>query len=96
MREVGVLSDPRHPQSPDVMKRLARIEGHVKGIKHMAETGKPCSEILLQIAAVQAALRKVGQIVLEDHLEHCMLGAAPEDSARLLAELKEALAHYGR
>ncbi|MHB9058868.1 MAG: metal-sensing transcriptional repressor [Bacillota bacterium] len=85
-----------HPQSADVIKRLARIEGHVRGIKQMAEDGKPCSDILLQIAAVQAALRKVGQAVLEDHLDHCILGARPEDSGKLLAELKEALSHYGR
>ncbi len=85
-----------HPQSADVIKRLARIEGHVKGIKRMSEDGKPCSDILLQIAAVQAALRKVGQAVLEDHLDHCIIGARPEDSAKLLAELKEALSHYGR
>ena len=62
----------------------------------MAEEGKPCSAILLQIAAVQAALRKVAQVVLEDHLDHCVLGANPEDAEQLLAELKEALAHYGR
>lgn len=84
-----------HPQSGDVINRLARIEGHVKGIKQMATEGKPCSEILLQIAAVRAALKRVSQIVLEDHLDHCILGGAAEDSHVLLAELKEALAHLG-
>ncbi|MHB8928224.1 MAG: metal-sensing transcriptional repressor [Bacillota bacterium] len=85
-----------HPQNLNVVQRLARIEGHVRGIKQMAESGKPCSDILLQIAAVQAALRKVGQVVLEDHLDHCVLGAPPGDAKKLLDELKEALSHYGR
>ncbi len=90
------MSVHSHPQSEDVIKRLARIEGHVRGIKQMSEEGKSCSEILLQIGAVQAALRKVGQIVLEDHLEHCVVGASPDDARQLLDELKEALSHYGR
>jgi DNA-binding FrmR family transcriptional regulator len=62
----------------------------------MADEGKSCSEILLQISAVQAALHKVAQIVLEDHLEHCIVGAKPEDAPALLAEMKDALAHFGR
>lgn len=62
----------------------------------MAAEGKPCSDVLLQIGAVQAALRKVGQAILEDHLDHCVLGAPPEESRQLLVELKEALAHFGR
>lgn len=85
-----------HPQSADVINRLARIEGHVRGIKQMAEVGKPCSDILLQIAAVQAALRKVSHAVLSDHLDHCVVGASPEEAESLLRELKEALGHYGR
>lgn len=90
------MSDHTHPQSPEVINRLARIEGHVRGVKQMAETGKPCPDILMQIAAIQAALRKVSLVVLEDHLDHCVLGASPDDARLLLVELKEALAHYGK
>jgi len=85
-----------HPQSADVINRLARIEGHVKGIKQMAEQGQPCADILMQIGAVQAALRKAAQAVLEDHLDRCVLGAEPEEAKVLLDDLKAALAHYGR
>ena len=85
-----------HPQSADVIARLARIEGHVRAIKQMSEDGKPCSDILLQVSAVQAALRKVGEAVLRDHLEQCVLSAEPEEMKELLMELKDALAHYGR
>lgn len=85
-----------HPRSADIINRLARIEGHVKGIKQMAKEGKPCSDILLQIGAVQAALRKAAQAVLEDHLEQCVVGAKPAEAKVLLDDLKAALAHYGR
>jgi len=85
-----------HRQSDDVINRLARIEGHVRSIKKMAESGRACSEILLQIAAVQAALRRVSQLVLEDHLEHCIIGSDPSEAQALLTDLKEALAHYGK
>lgn len=90
------MAKTSHPQSSEIIDRLASIEGHVRGIKQMAEDGKPCSAILLQIGAVQAALRKVGQAILENHLDHCVLEAPPEEAKRLLDELKEALAHYGR
>lgn len=86
-----------HPQTPEVVNRLARIEGHVRAIKQMAEEGKPCAEVLHQIAAVQAALRKVAQVVLEDHLDHCVLEAAGSGEVREMIEgLKAALANYLR
>jgi CsoR family transcriptional regulator, copper-sensing transcriptional repressor len=86
-----------HPQRPDVISRLARIEGHVRAVKQMSEDGKPCAEILHQIAAVQAALRKVAQVVLEDHLDHCLAGVAQgEDGRKAMEDLKAALANYQR
>jgi DNA-binding FrmR family transcriptional regulator len=85
-----------HPQSAATIARLARVEGHVKGIRRMAVEGSPCPQLLLQIAAARAALHKVGQLVLEDHLERCVLGAGPEELGTLLPELKEALANFAR
>jgi CsoR family transcriptional regulator, copper-sensing transcriptional repressor len=84
-----------HPQSKDVINRLARIEGHVRGIKQMAEEGKPCHDVLHQIGAVQAALRKVAQIVLEDHMDHCITEAIEDTEVRNMVEsLKDALEIY--
>ena len=86
-----------HPQSTDVLNRLARIEGHVRAVKQMSEAGKPCAEVLHQIGAVQAALRKVAQIVLEDHLDRCVSEAVEGEQGRELIEsLKAALSTYGR
>jgi DNA-binding FrmR family transcriptional regulator len=86
-----------HPQRSDVVNRLARIEGHVRAVKQMSEEGKPCADVLHQIAAVQAALRKVAQIVLEDHLDHCVLDAAQVGQGQqVIEDLKAALASYLR
>jgi DNA-binding FrmR family transcriptional regulator len=86
-----------HPQSPDVVARLARIEGHVRAIKQMAEGVSPCTDVLHQIGAVQAALRKVAQQVLEDHLDHCIRESVPDEQGKALVEsLKGALSTYIR
>jgi DNA-binding FrmR family transcriptional regulator len=86
-----------HPQSPEIISRMARVEGHVRAIKQMAEEGKPCADVLHQIGAVQAALRKVAQMVLEEHLDHCVLTAVQGEEGRgLVEELKVALTTYMR
>ncbi len=86
-----------HPQSQDIINRLARVEGHVRAIKQMAEEGKSCADVLHQIGAVQAALRKVAQLVLEDHLDHCITKSTQEGQAQAMIDgLKTALASYLR
>ena len=69
---------PTHENRDKVLKRLARIEGHVRGIKRMLEEDAECPDVLVQIAAVRAALNNVGQIILEDHLRSCMVRAVNE------------------
>ncbi|MGE0116379.1 MAG: metal-sensitive transcriptional regulator [Dongiaceae bacterium] len=55
--------------------RLRRIEGQVRGIQRMIEEERYCIDILTQLQAVRAALRKVEDEVLKDHVEHCVHGA---------------------
>lgn len=60
-------------QSKDaILKRLRRIEGQVKGIQRMVEQEEDCVNILVQIAAVRAAVNKVGGIILENHSKSCI------------------------
>lgn len=75
--------------------RLAKIEGHIHGIRKMVEEDRECSDILIQIAAVRSALDKVAEIVLEDHMETCLVEAVKSGKAdESLAELKEALSKF--
>lgn len=68
----------KHENKEAVLKRLARLEGHVRAIKRMVEEDTSCPDVLMQVAAVRSALNKVGQIILEDHLRHCMVQAVEE------------------
>jgi len=84
-----------HKKREDVIKRLARIEGHVRGVRRMVEEDKSCPEVLLQLVAVRAALNKVSRMVFEDHVETCISKAIKEGAGEsAVAELKEALARF--
>jgi len=79
----------------DISNRLARVEGHVRGIKRMWQEGKDCPEVLLQISAVQAALRQIGRIILEEHVEQCLSEAGRRGKYdEALTDLKDALRQY--
>jgi DNA-binding FrmR family transcriptional regulator len=55
-------------------KRLARIEGQVRGVSRMVDEDRYCIDVLTQIGAIQAALDKVALGLLDDHARHCLLG----------------------
>ncbi len=84
-----------HPHAriqEDVSMRLARAEGHLRAVARMWQEGKACPQVLLQISAVQAALRQVSRIIVEEHLESCLSEAAEHgDYDAALTELKDAL-----
>ncbi len=85
----------KHKETRAVLNRLSKIEGHVRSIKTMVEQERPCSDVLMQISAVRAAIDKVGKIVLEDHLESCLIktGDHPDEN-EVWAGVKEALDIY--
>jgi len=82
-------------ENETLIKRLRRIEGQVKGIQKMIEEEKHCSDILIQIAAVRAALNSVGGLVLENYMKSCIKsyldGAASEEK---LDELVNIMVKY--
>jgi len=82
----------QHKQTRAIVNRLSRIEGHIRSIKAMVQDERDCADVLIQLSAVRSAVDKVGRVVLEDHLESCMLheGVVAEDSP-IWAEIKEAL-----
>jgi len=85
----------RHKSRKEVADRLAKIEGHVHGIRKMLDEDRGCSDLLIQIAAVRSALDKAAKIILEDHMEACLLEAVKSGRAdENVAELKEALSKF--
>ena len=80
----------------DLLKRLRRIEGQVRGVAGMVEEDRYCIDILTQIAAIQAALDKVGLGVLDDHARHCVIGAAEDNQGEMTDELMSAVARLMR
>lgn len=80
-----------------VLKRLNRIEGQIKGIKKMVEADKACEDILVQISAVKSALHKTGQLVLEEHIHHCVLDAVRDgDGVDSIKKLAIAIEQFSR
>jgi CsoR family transcriptional regulator, copper-sensing transcriptional repressor len=75
----------------DILKRLNRIEGQVRGIAGMVANERYCIDVLQQISAAQAALDKVAIVLVDEHTRHCLLGAAPEAQEEKRAELMTAL-----
>ena len=89
--EPGYIDD-----KPALLKRLARIEGQVRGIARMVDEDRYCVDVLTQIGAVDTALTVVARKILESHVEHCVADAlasgdkraAEEKSRELLAAVE--------
>jgi DNA-binding FrmR family transcriptional regulator len=83
-----------------LMKRLGRIEGQVRGISKMVDEKRYCIDIITQISAVRAALRRVEEEILKDHVAHCVENAIQsgnaKDQRQKVAELMEVLARANR
>ncbi|MCU1621494.1 MAG: CopY family transcriptional regulator [Frankiales bacterium] len=78
------------------LKRLARIEGQVRGLSRMVEDDKYCIDILTQVSAATSALQAVALGLLEEHLSHCLVKAVKAGGAEREAKLAEASAAIAR
>jgi len=76
-----------------VVRRLQSIEGHIRGIRRMVEEDTYCIDTMKQINAVQAALTKVNQLILEGHLNTCVMSAIrgddPQEREKVLREIAD-------
>jgi CsoR family transcriptional regulator, copper-sensing transcriptional repressor len=79
-----------------LLKRLKRIEGQVRGVGGMVEDDRYCIDVLTQISAVQAALDKVALGLLDEHARHCVMGADAGDQADKTDELMAAVGRLMR
>ncbi|QIG49132.1 metal-sensitive transcriptional regulator [Nordella sp. HKS 07] len=77
------------------LKRLGRIEGQVRGVARMVEESRYCIDVMTQISAIRAALKRVEEEVLKDHVAHCvedaMISGNKDEQRRKLAELLDVL-----
>lgn len=71
----------------DLMNRLNRIEGQVRGIKNMLENDAYCPDILVQVGAVKAALNSFNKVLLSNHIESCVVGDLKADKEGTIEEL---------
>jgi len=83
-----------------VLKRLLRIEGQVRGLARMVEEDRYCIDLVTQISAVRAALRRVEEEILRDHVAHCVenaiAGGNKTEQRRKVAELMDVLGRAAR
>lgn len=84
-----------HTQTKRVINRLSRVEGHVRSIRTMVADGRPCPEVLIQIAAARSALDQAARVLLKDHLEHCVVEAKTRGRvAEAVKDLREAIDRF--
>ena len=77
-----------------LLKRLARIEGQVRGVSKMVEDERYCIDVLTQIGAIQAALDKVALGLIDDHTRHCVVEAEGGERGEKVDELMAALGRF--
>ena len=96
-RRGGTRVMNQHIDIDAVVNRLKRIEGQVRGLIKMVEGDKSCEEILIQIGSVKSALHKTGQVILEGHMQHCVIDAIHEGKEEeTIKKLSSAIEQFSR
>lgn len=81
----------------NIHRRINKIMGQLKAIDKMVDSDVPCEDILIQINAAKGALHKVGQIVLEGHINHCVRdGLEHGDADKTIKDFTKAIEHFAR
>ena len=83
-----------HKNTKAVLNRMSRAIGHMEAVRTMIEDGRDCSEVLIQIAAVRAAITNIGKVILQDHIQHCIVDAVERDDRQAIDDLCNAIDKY--
>ena len=83
-----------HENTKAVLNRLSRVIGHLQSIKRMVEDGRDCSEVLIQLSAVKAAINNTGKVILQEHIEHCLVDAIETGDREAIEELNKAIDRF--
>ena len=83
-----------HTHTKAVLNRLSRAIGHLESIRRMVEDGRDCTEVLIQLSAVKSAINNTGKVILQDHIEHCIVDAIESGDKQALDELSLAIDRF--
>jgi CsoR family transcriptional regulator, copper-sensing transcriptional repressor len=89
------MSSMRHAVKTSCLKRLNRIEGQVRGLRRMVEEDRYCIDVITQVSAARAALKRVEDEILKDHVAHCVehaiVAGDQNEQCRKIGELMRTL-----
>ena len=81
----------KHQHTKAVLNRMSRAIGHMNAIKRMIEEGRDCSEVLVQLSAVRSEITGLSKVILQDHIDHCIVEAVKENDEATIENLKGAI-----
>lgn len=87
-----------HTHDPDdirkIVNKLKRTSGHLNRVTMMVEQGEDCSDVLLQLAAVKGEIKNIGNQLLKEHIEHCIVEAASEGDTEAIEKMNKAIDQF--
>ena len=83
-----------HTQTRAVSNRLSRAIGHLDAVKRMVENQRDCTEVLIQLSAVQSAINNTAKIILKDHIQNCMMDAVYQNNQQALNDLNDVIEKF--
>lgn len=83
-----------HESTKIIINRLARAAGHLEAVRRMVKDERDCSEVLIQLAAVISALKNVSKIILQEHIESCIVEAIEYGDKEAIEDLNKAIAQF--
>lgn len=78
-----------HSSHPDIIRRLKRVEGHLRGVIEMLENQRSCADIAQQMQAVESAITKAKKTLIHDHIDHCLEKVGSSSSRASRASIDE-------
>lgn len=85
----GHIHSEEHTKT--VLNRMSRIIGHMESTRRMVADGRDCSDVLIQLSAIESAINSVSRVILKEHLSTCIVDAVKKDDMESIEELRKAI-----